>query len=59
MRRRPIKRPAKFRAIDQARRQIALLEEANRQQRQLEALRRQDEQERLEIMMIRDGWLSD
>ena len=50
------KRPAKFKAIDEARRQIALKEAQERQERYLEALRRRDEQERLEVMQARDGW---
>ena len=49
----------RFRDIDAERRRIALLEEANRQQRALDALRRQDERERLEVMAARGGWLSD
>ena len=57
--RRPTKRPAKFKAIGAERRRLALLEEANRQQRILDALRRQDAAERLEVTLTRNGWLSD
>jgi hypothetical protein len=53
---RPVKRPAKFRAIDEARRKFQEWEAAQAHQRYLDSLRRQDELERLEIARTRDGW---
>jgi hypothetical protein len=49
---RPVKRPAKFRA----RRKFQEWEAAQAHQRYLDSLRWQDELERLEIARTRDGW---
>jgi hypothetical protein len=53
---RPLNRPAKFKAIDEVRRKFRELEAAQAHQRYLDSLRRQDQAERDELAMTRLGF---